>query len=1038
VAGQPRDSLEIWSEAGKTARVTDREPGPRLRLPRRATLVSAAAATGAVLLFPVTFKVIKCLGTGDGRPPFGDVALVLLPDLACAFAVAAVLLGLVRLGWNRPHAAGPIWGTSVLVTLVIVGLSTVEHQSWERTASLLDWKILWYTIRHFAELQVVIAAETTLGGISLLVCAALFVLLPWLLDMLWSEHPHRDIRPSWRAVVLSAVPVLPLVLGAHLATPTAAELQPLASSAAVAIFTDAFSSAKAAASTGVVVKPIDVGAVKRQIEQRIEQSQLALTPTETSPKNVLVFVLESTRWDATTLYTPQLRTTPRLAQLGAQGVVAEHAYTDMPHTSKALVSILCGYAAQTSVDVSEAQLGGLPDPCLAHVLKKFGYRSAFFQAATGTFENRKQLVENAGFDELFARESYDSTGFEEINYLSIEDDVMVEPALRWLTKEPGKPFFGTILTCIQHHRYGLPNDFPVEELAPKRPHGRWQRTPYPPDHFNRYLNTIRYADRFVGKVLDGLAAKGLLDDTLVVVVGDHGQGFMEHGQKYHNTVIHDEGLRVPLLFYNARHFSTPQRAGGLRRQVDIAPTVLSALGVSYPGELFEGEDILASPGHDYSYSSCWYDERCMAEHHGNLKVIDFFDHEPMQVFDTARDPFERWNLLGRSFREERDKYLAIAAEARVRMAARRNALQQRYAREADGAPWQLDAEPAVATRVPVRLEDKIELLGYSAPTLDAKPGSFWEATVYFKCLAPSDPGWRLFGTLQTVDARTFQTDHHAANGRFTLDHCKPGSYIADPIRVWIPNDLPAGRADFLWGSVYLKDRGSVRKDNPRLARRRVYPLERGLAVEDDAVHLATLNVLPQYTPDLTERLAESVLKKAPKPGKPIGVEFGDGLFLEGVTFDPPEATNFGAIQITTTWRVEERTPGPWQIALHFVDAAGQYRRDLHSPVDGLHPVGNWEPGTWVQDHFGYQVPTNMAAGSTEVWAELRYERKRVAVKEAPGAVVQNKRVLLGTFKVLASDNAEEAGPSARGAVVKEIDDADETDDSVLPAQQLEE
>lgn len=993
--------------------MTDPDPGPIRGARRRATAISAATATAAVLGFPVTFKVIKCLGTADGKPPFGDMALVLLPDLACAFAVAAALLALVRLGWDLPRTAGPIWGASVLVTLVIVGLSTIEHQSWERTASLLDWKILWYTIRHFDELQVVIASETTPGGIGLLVFAGLCVLLPWLLDMLWSEHPHRDRRPSWRVITLCAAPVLPLVMAAKLATPSSPALQPLGSSAAVAIFTDAFSSAKAAASAGVPVKPLDAGVVKRRIARRLEEAHLELAPAESSPKNVLLFVMESTRWDATSVYTPQLRTTPRLQQLAAKGVVADRAYTDMPHTSKALVSILCGYAANTSVDIGEAQLGGLPEPCLAHVLGQFGYRSAFFQAATGTFENRKQLVENAGFDELFARESYDSAGFEEINYLSVEDDVMVEPALRWLTKDPDRPFFGAILTCIQHHRYGLPNDFPLEELAPQRPYGRWQRNPYPRDQYNRYLNTLRYADRFVGKVLDGLADKGLLDDTLVVVVGDHGQGFMEHGQKYHNTVIHDEGVRVPLLFYHERHLSSPQRAGGIRRQVDIAPTVLSALGVRYPDELFEGRDVLSSSGHEYSYSSCWYDERCMAEHHGNLKVIDFFDHEPMQVFDMDRDPHERWNLLGRSFKDERAQYLAIAEEARKRMLARREALEARYERPTDDAPWKMNVEPAVATRVPVQLEDKIELLGYTATSLDVKPGSFWEATVYFKCLEPSDPGWRLFGVVETVDARRFQVDHHPANGRFTLDQCTPGTYIADPIRVWIPNDLPAGPTAYLWGSVFLRDRGDVRKDNPRLARRRINPLARGLVVADEAVRLATLNVLPQYTPDLQERLAESILTQASDPGTKLGVEFGDGLFLEGVRFEPPEATTFGAIQITTTWRVEQRTPGPWQIALHFVDAAGRYRRDLHSPVDGLHPVGNWQPGTWVQDHFGYQVPTSMAAGETEVWAELRYERKRVPVRPKLGVQVENKRVRLGTFRVVAAEPNEPTGPQAQ-------------------------
>jgi hypothetical protein len=55
----------------------------------------------------------------------------------------------------------------------------------------------------------------------------------------------------------------------------------------------------------------------------------------------------------------------------------------------------------------------------------------------------------------------------------------------------------------------------------------------------------------------------------------------------------------------------------------------------------------------------------------------------------------------------------------------------------------------------------------------------------------------------------------------------------------------------------------------------------------------------------------------------------------------------------------------------------------------------------------------MAAGETEVWAELRYARKRVPVKEKPGVVVANKRVLLGRFKVAVSDAPEERGPGAK-------------------------
>ena len=70
------------------------------------------------------------------------------------------------------------------------------------------------------------------------------------------------------------------------------------------------------------------------------------------------------------------------------------------------------------------------------------------------------------------------------------------------------------------------------------------------EELNRYLNTAIYQDRFVSKVFAMLDDLGLADETVVAVVGDHGEGFGEHGLRQHDNTIYDEGVQVPLIIYD--------------------------------------------------------------------------------------------------------------------------------------------------------------------------------------------------------------------------------------------------------------------------------------------------------------------------------------------------------------------------------------------------------------------------------------------------------------------------------------------------------
>ncbi|MDH5676084.1 MAG: LTA synthase family protein [Myxococcales bacterium] len=972
---------------------------------RGPTAISAFLIFGSLLLFPTSLKLVKAVSLSGGRAGALDLLLVIAPDVALACGSLAVSLLLVRLlrGVRRGALIFALMSTLYLALVLVI--SALEHQAWARSASLLDWSIFWYTIEHFQDLKVVIAAETTLAGVVLMGGAGLLSLAPVLADLVATRRLGLEVMRGPRTMLVAMAIALPAAAISGMA-PERPELHPLTQSASLGLLSGAFQEQPVSGRPRADFEARDVKRAQQRIAEALERAAVTRPDNADAPKNVLLVVLESTRFDATSAYVERMRTTPRLRQMARNGLLVDRAYVDVPHTSKALVSILCGYSPRMSVQITEAEPGGLPSPCLAHVLGDLGYRSAYFQSATGTYENRHQLALNVGYEQIHTRESYDEAGFEETNYLSVEDKVMVDPILRWIGKrdEKGKsrdkPFFLTALTCISHHKYGTPSEFDFKKY-PRRPPRLGGRMPRPFEDFNRYLNTVRYADQFIDELIKGLKRLGRLDDTLVVVVGDHGQAFHEHGQKAHNTVIWEEGLRVPLIFFNRKAIPEARVVQGIRRQVDIAPTVLSMLGAQYPQDLFEGRDLQTSAPPDKVYSSCWYDKRCMAETSDSMRFIDHFDARPMEAYDLKADPFERRNLLRVADEQAREKWKQAAEAASTRMRARPAQIEERYQdSEPQTEDFILSEAPEPGYPIRARLEDSIELLGFDTPSTTVDPDGFWEAIVYFKCLGPSEPGWRLFGTLETVDGRHHQVDHHPGKGRLYLDQCKPGQIIADHIRVWVPGDFPPGEVRYWWGSVLLRDKGHVRRTNRRLARRRISPLQRGILVKEEALLLAKLTVRPNHRPELAKLLQTSVLKKAPRIEKPLNVRFGENLTLLDARVEPTSLRRLSSAKLTTVWRVDGKVEGPWQILVHLDSARrGYWARDAHTPLDGIHPIANWEPGTWVVDTRNLPIPHYMPHEKAQVWVGVRTRRKRMDVSDAGRATILDERALAGEVSI---------------------------------------
>jgi phosphoglycerol transferase MdoB-like AlkP superfamily enzyme len=552
-----------------------------------------------------------------------------------------VLFALTRTGRLRRTIVVVFHVLSICVALV----TTIAYQYYTVTGSALDWSTLFLGLFAFDELRRLIASEVSVQ-ILVLVCVMLLyaVFGPLLVTRIvewWRGGmgaTHRPLNSPWRhwrrvlghgmvAVVLLSLSLLPGVGPAGVSKSFAR---------------DAF--------VNVMITAVDRGQ-DEEVGEIVANAPAAQLPqgahlhatSATKRRNVVLIALESTRADATTPYNTPLATTPFMNELAKNSLLVERAYAIIPHTHSALTAINCGM--YPPLDAQGIQLlaipGSVPPICLPHLLQAHGYHTMFMMSHTKSFENSQQILENLGYQDFYSIEDMDTTGFEPTNYFGYEDEIMLAPSRAWLKEHRNKPFLATYLTSAPHHDY----------LAPFKRHGRVAFTDNDP--INRYLNSVRNQDFFLKQLFQQYRRLGLYEDTVFILLGDHGQGFGEHGRNGHDNGIYEEGLRIPLLIHDPQRFRNGTRVEGPVNQLDILPTVADLLGYEIQGGLYSGSSLLQPLRADRTLMfSCSGGKGCMASLKGSEKYIDHFDDRPTELFDHAADPEERINLAGERLPDE--------------------------------------------------------------------------------------------------------------------------------------------------------------------------------------------------------------------------------------------------------------------------------------------------------------------------------------------------------------------------------------------------
>lgn len=349
-----------------------------------------------------------------------------------------------------------------------------------------------------------------------------------------------------------------------------------------------------------------------------------------TPTNVLLITLDTVRADRLGAYGYAGARTPHLDALARDGVRFDDATAPAPITGPSHAALLTGmYPAR--LGVRDNVTTPLPPEAvtLAEILAARGYDTAGF---IGAF----LLDRPYGFAKGFNTFESGFTRVESGREANAErrGDAVVDDALRWLSSVPAdRPFFAWVHLYDPHAAYEPPEPFATE----------FAHSPYDGE--------IAFVDQQIGRMIDSLRARNVLDRTLVMAVADHGESLGEHGEDEHGVFLYEAVLRIPWIA-RGPGVANGHVVGEQVRAIDLFPTVLDALGLDLPHPV-DGESLatLLSGGARArtppSYAETYYPRL----HYGwsELRSVrdrgwKAIDAPRPELYNLREDPGEQHNL----------------------------------------------------------------------------------------------------------------------------------------------------------------------------------------------------------------------------------------------------------------------------------------------------------------------------------------------------------------------------------------------------------
>jgi arylsulfatase A-like enzyme len=415
--------------------------------------------------------------------------------------------------------------------------------------------------------------------------------------------------------------------------------------------------------------------------------------------NVLLIVLDTVRADHMSAYGYDRPTTRRLDEYARRGVQFDRAVSTAPWTLPSHASLFTGRWHSELTANADRRLDASV-PVLAEFLREHGYVTGGFVGNTTNCNSfygfdrgfiryedfadkaKVSLVELANCSEI-GRRVLQLSGL--APRLGLDPNVGRKDAptinrdvLSWLSGQNGAPFFAFVNYYDAHDPFILPDGVAPKYGPAKRTaeQDRVLRVWQHPDRRalpaaeaelirDAYDDGIAYLDEQVGRLLDAMEARGLLENTIVIVTADHGENLGEHDLYSHGRSLYEPEVHVPLLVFGPRSVPSGRRVGATASLRDVAATVADLVGLRdaspFPGRSlarhWRSDDSVAGSASDPVLSEVFIRTTPGGEPRlspalrvpmravflGDKKYIWYGDGIE-ELFDLTRDPAEMNNL----------------------------------------------------------------------------------------------------------------------------------------------------------------------------------------------------------------------------------------------------------------------------------------------------------------------------------------------------------------------------------------------------------
>lgn len=502
--------------------------------------------------------------------------------------------------------------------------------------------------------------------------------------------------------------------------------------------------------------------------------------------NVLLITIDTLRADHLSAYGYERKTSPHIDRVAREGALFANAWAHAPSTRYSIPAILTGrYPLSVDYDTSIAGWPGLAqsNTTIAEILAGAGM-------STGAILNYWYFDRQRHMDQGF--EHYDNRnqrlhkqvpgkGPAETQGSSSKEQT--DEALAFIAERADRRFFLWVHYYDPHYQY---------EPHPSAP-------PFGDRPVDRYDQEIHFTDQHIGRLFADLRRRGLYERTVIVITGDHGEGFGEHGIDLHGYHLYAAQTKVPLIIrvpgLPARVITTP--AG----HIDILPTLANLAGAR-PDAMMMGRslvDLMAGAAGDLADELADDLDRVVFQqlsYENNNEMRAAASRDCHVIYNVSPDTSWELYRIDEDPDESRDMIHRPGACDRVR-----RALERWYDRSelpVGAAEALLDARPDIARPTVVDFGDAVRLLAVTLPDQPVRPGQGFEVVYTFEARGALPGGWKVFAHFEGPSRQRFQGDHAPPR---PFAWWRAGQFIRYTHTVTVPANAPNGRYD-LWMGLF--------------------------------------------------------------------------------------------------------------------------------------------------------------------------------------------------------------------------------------------